>query len=140
MQKGIAPIYILVGTLVLLILVGGSYLLGKQSSTTTPPAEDKKACTLEAKICPDGSGVGRVGPKCEFAQCPVEAKITKEQAIECVQKEATKIYPNEQFTVMITDENEDTYYTEVTHIMPPYGLMGWFPVNKTTCETHLAKP
>ncbi len=28
------------------------------------------ACTMEAKICPDGSAVGRSGPKCEFAQCP----------------------------------------------------------------------
>ena len=28
------------------------------------------ACTMEAKICPDGSSVGRVGPACEFAECP----------------------------------------------------------------------
>ncbi|MEK7180224.1 MAG: hypothetical protein AAB706_02005 [Patescibacteria group bacterium] len=27
------------------------------------------ACTLEAKICPDGRAVGRVGPMCEFAEC-----------------------------------------------------------------------
>lgn len=27
-------------------------------------------CTQEAKLCPDGSYVGRIGPKCEFAQCP----------------------------------------------------------------------
>ena len=28
------------------------------------------ACTMEAKLCPDGSAVGRVGPNCEFAACP----------------------------------------------------------------------
>lgn len=28
------------------------------------------ACTMEAKICPDGSAVSRTGPKCEFAECP----------------------------------------------------------------------
>jgi hypothetical protein len=28
------------------------------------------ACTMEAKLCPDGSSVGRVGPNCEFAACP----------------------------------------------------------------------
>ena len=28
------------------------------------------ACTQEAKLCPDGSYVGRTGPKCEFAPCP----------------------------------------------------------------------
>lgn len=30
------------------------------------------ACTREAKICPDGSAVGRTGPNCEFAPCPKE--------------------------------------------------------------------
>lgn len=27
-------------------------------------------CTMEAKLCPDGSAVGRGGPRCEFATCP----------------------------------------------------------------------
>ena len=30
------------------------------------------ACTMEAKLCPDGSYVGRTGPNCEFL-CPAEA-------------------------------------------------------------------
>jgi len=30
-----------------------------------------KACTMEAKLCPDGSSVGRTGPNCEFSVCPV---------------------------------------------------------------------
>lgn len=29
-----------------------------------------KPCTLEAKVCPDGSFVSRAGPNCEFAPCP----------------------------------------------------------------------
>lgn len=28
------------------------------------------ACTMEAKLCLDGSSVGRTGPNCEFALCP----------------------------------------------------------------------
>ncbi len=28
------------------------------------------SCTMEAKICPDGTAVGRIGPNCEFALCP----------------------------------------------------------------------
>ena len=28
------------------------------------------ACTMEAKLCPDGSSVGRTGLRCEFAACP----------------------------------------------------------------------
>ena len=35
-------------------------------TSTAPPV----ACTTEAKICPDGSAVGRQGPNCEFAPCP----------------------------------------------------------------------
>ena len=35
------------------------------TSATSP-----QACTEEAKICPDGSAVGRQGPNCEFAPCP----------------------------------------------------------------------
>ncbi len=38
---------------------------------TLPPLQRPEvACTMDAKICPDGSAVGRVGPTCEFAPCP----------------------------------------------------------------------
>ncbi|MFI5241074.1 MAG: hypothetical protein ACHQUA_01435 [Microgenomates group bacterium] len=33
----------------------------------------QKACTLEAKICPNGTSVGRTGPNCEFAECSTAA-------------------------------------------------------------------
>ena len=32
--------------------------------------EEQVFCTTEAKLCPDGSYVGRVPPSCEFAECP----------------------------------------------------------------------
>lgn len=34
------------------------------------PEEPVYACTMDAKICPDGSAVGRTGPDCEFEACP----------------------------------------------------------------------
>ncbi len=34
------------------------------------------ACTQEAKLCPDGSSVGRTGPNCEFAACPTPVAST----------------------------------------------------------------
>ncbi|MDB5204437.1 MAG: hypothetical protein JWP09_465 [Candidatus Taylorbacteria bacterium] len=34
------------------------------------PGNQMVVCTMEAKQCPDGSYVGRQGPKCEFAPCP----------------------------------------------------------------------
>ena len=35
-----------------------------------PAGSGQVACTQEAKLCPDGSYVGRTGPKCDFAACP----------------------------------------------------------------------
>lgn len=40
-----------------------------------PATTPGKACTEEAKICPDGSAVGRTWPNCEFAPCPGEEWI-----------------------------------------------------------------
>jgi hypothetical protein len=45
--------------------VGGVYLYKTNQKDT-----GGIACTMEAKICPDGSAVGRTGPNCEFAECP----------------------------------------------------------------------
>lgn len=36
------------------------------------PKNNGIACTMEAKLCPDGSAVGRTGPLCEFSKCPGE--------------------------------------------------------------------
>jgi hypothetical protein len=30
---------------------------------------------MEAKMCPDGSAVGRTGPDCAFAACPGETTL-----------------------------------------------------------------
>lgn len=40
--------------------------------------KNSKDCTLEAKLCPDGSSVGRVPPNCDFAPCPTVNKNKKE--------------------------------------------------------------
>ena len=33
-------------------------------------SQEPVSCTMEAKLCPDGSSVGRSGPNCEFTACP----------------------------------------------------------------------
>lgn len=64
----------------ILIIIGGgiwflaSGQLGQSSNNPnivpiTPP-NNPVACTMEAKLCPDGSYVSRTGPNCEFALCP----------------------------------------------------------------------
>lgn len=45
----------------------------EKPSTLCPnsnPTDENKVCTLDAKICPDGSYVGRSGPNCDFVSCP----------------------------------------------------------------------
>ena len=44
--------------------------IGNQNSGTSSGNEWPKACSMIAKVCPDGSSVGRWGPNCEFAPCP----------------------------------------------------------------------
>jgi len=58
--------YFLILILVAIILAGGYFTYKYFSNKQTAPV----ACTMEAKLCPDGSSVGRIGPKCEFAPCP----------------------------------------------------------------------
>jgi len=42
-----------------------------KSFVPMPPIQgEPRACSQEAKLCPDGSSVGRIGPNCEFAPCP----------------------------------------------------------------------
>jgi hypothetical protein len=57
-----------VGSL-LVLLTGACDKQASPPSSSSPPGQPQ-ACTEEAKICPDGSAVGRTGPNCEFAPCP----------------------------------------------------------------------
>ncbi|EKE12361.1 MAG: hypothetical protein ACD_13C00230G0002 [uncultured bacterium] len=41
-----------------------------EAANSPIPTATQQVCTLEAKICPDGSSVGRTEPNCEFAPCP----------------------------------------------------------------------
>lgn len=61
---------LLIGISATIFIVGSvGYFLGANATRT--PAIQHSACTLEAKICPDGSSVGRSGPNCEFSPCPI---------------------------------------------------------------------
>lgn len=49
----------------LAIAIGGYLFVASKNQEP-----EQVACTLEAKLCPDGSSVGRTGPNCEFSLCP----------------------------------------------------------------------
>jgi hypothetical protein len=71
-SNGVNKKYILI-IVAAIILIAGSvyYYFAKQKSP------EPVACTMEAKLCPDGSYVGRVPPNCEFAPCPLEEQTVK---------------------------------------------------------------
>jgi hypothetical protein len=69
----VLPVIVLIITILALSI---GFFLGKNSNiilnvnSLITPTNDAKSCTLETKICPDGSSVGRTGPNCEFTPCP----------------------------------------------------------------------
>ena len=54
------------------------------------------ACTMEAKICPEGSAVGRTGPNCEFALCPTATTTPDAVSFgEIFEKDSIRVIPQE---------------------------------------------
>ena len=72
MTKQNKIITVVVFTLLAIMLAASAFMMhGK------PPKEgDMVACTMDALICPDGSGVGRSGPSCAFSACPSSGSLT----------------------------------------------------------------
>lgn len=63
-KKSKLPLIVILLVAIVLIGVGGIYAVKRLGQP--------KVCTLEAKLCSDGSSVGRTGPNCEFAPCPTQ--------------------------------------------------------------------
>lgn len=92
-------------------IAAGAYILGSQEGIK----KQETACTLEAKICPDGSSVGRVGPNCEFALCPTPQAPTPIAET----KHGWKVYTSEKYGFEIS--YPDTYQA----LDDQQNLYGW---------------
>lgn len=91
---------ILITVIGITILIGLAYFVMSKAINTGPIA-----CTMEAKICPDGSAVGRQGLRCEFAACPTITTLS------------WKTYADENVTFMYPENLGTTYITP--QIWPP---------------------
>lgn len=60
----------LLGSIVIIIIVVGALIAIPRFIGNKNGGEEPIACTMDAKMCPDGSYVGRTGPHCEFEVCP----------------------------------------------------------------------
>ncbi len=76
MSKYTANLLGIFGIAVVVALVG--FAVSRKTSSPEAPIipNEPVACTMDAKICPDGSAVGRTGPSCEFAACPTSTSTT----------------------------------------------------------------
>jgi hypothetical protein len=63
-------IIILLCVLGVVIIGGGLVWVLLPEPVEMDPGPGDTVCTQEAKLCPDGSSVGRTGLNCEFAECP----------------------------------------------------------------------
>jgi len=70
---------LLAGIVFLLVIgIGGFLYRNTFEHPSMPHGTQSVACTTEAKVCPDGTSVGRTGPACVFQVCPLpNAEDTK---------------------------------------------------------------
>lgn len=66
----VAVVTAIVFSVIFGFFVGKNSINNDTVNSPLPFSPSQKACTMEAKICPDGSAVGRTGPDCEFSPCP----------------------------------------------------------------------
>lgn len=64
--------------IIALVALGYIFYTRDNSSTGIVPSrngDETTVCTMDAKLCPDGSYVGRQGPNCEFVECPTSTSV-----------------------------------------------------------------
>ncbi|MBI4085461.1 MAG: tryptophan-rich sensory protein [Candidatus Liptonbacteria bacterium] len=109
------------------------------STWSLNPAQDvQKACTMEAKLCSDGTTVGRSGPRCEFAACPKENLIRVESpgANETVSSPLTvrgnargNWFFEASFPVKILDVNGNLVATSIAQAQSDWMTTEFVPFN-----------
>ncbi len=76
--------------------------------------EGQVACTMEAKLCPDGSAIGRTGPNCEFAACPGQIKGKISIGPLCPVEPCSVTVPNPYVSRQIMLEPQDNQISSST--------------------------
>lgn len=74
---------ILIGVVVLAAIGLAFFFMRRGDNADMVNGADDNAvvCTMDAKLCPDGSYVGREGPNCEFRACPDEANGAEDETV-----------------------------------------------------------
>ncbi|MBU4285119.1 hypothetical protein KKF60_01805 [Patescibacteria group bacterium] len=107
-SKGSIAIIAIIGALVLIIIAGGVWYFVSNKPT---------ACTEEAKVCPDGTTVSRIGKNCEFAECPVVADEFKDWKMYTNEVQGFEFkYPDSMSIVKNEYKNDNGLYRDYSNI------------------------
>lgn len=90
--------WILIFVLIFAFSAAGIYVWQNKDSLSFLKLQ-LKVCTMEAKICPDGSSVGRTGPNCEFTACPLPKSASSSPVTQI--PVGWKIYNNKDLGISI---------------------------------------
>lgn len=101
-MKKILTIFAVIIALIIIAL-GFLVILKK----TAPP--ETVVCTMDVKICPNGTAVGRVAPTCEFAPCPPVKNISDLIRVSTPIEDAVVMSP-----LIIEGEARGTWYFEAS--------------------------
>jgi hypothetical protein len=91
---------------------------------------DQVMCTMDAKECPDGTFVGREGPKCEFKACP---EVKTETITDW------KIYTNGEYGFEIKYPEDSDIRTIKTEASPPTLVYIQLPISEKYKDVVLDK-
>lgn len=80
------------------------------------------ACSQEAKICPDGSAVGRIGPMCEFSACPIGTSSAATTLDDLIRVNLPLQNAKITSPLMITGEARGSWFFEASF---PVTLVDW---------------
>lgn len=132
MNKSLIVVIVILLVLIIAGLTVGIFILLPKIFVAPGPV----ACTLEAKLCPDGSYVGRVPPSCEFAPCPPQTLYEVEPQTENNEwKTSSDGVIEFSYPEKLTAEYIDT------HEWPPKVMMatGVFSCAETPAESSLSE-
>ena len=86
------------------------------------------ACSMEAKICPDGTAVGRSGPDCQFTPCPISTTTPEKVIVQNVNIKAGDMVAN---PLEVSGEARGNWYFEASFPVKIYDdngtLLGSIP-------------
>lgn len=83
-------IFILIFVIVVFVLGGLLYIYNPEPIEYKSPEESDVVCTMDTKLCPDGTYVGRSGPNCEFKECPASSTPIFEDGTINIESSATQ--------------------------------------------------